>query len=98
MRSTTPPGLPQSSLVTRMSSGSSAAICTVRSIAASLGPSPAQRPARHQVRLNLVPDARISFNFEPAGYRLHLWQDGGLVTHTAVFGEWIDPEPSRLGL
>jgi 3',5'-cyclic-AMP phosphodiesterase len=52
----------------------------------------------HQVRLNLVPDARISFNFEPAGYRLHLWQDGGLVTHTAVFGEWIDPEPSRLGL
>jgi hypothetical protein len=49
----------------------------------------------HQIRLNLIPDARLSFNFEPAGYRLHLWQDGGLVTHTAVVGEWID-EPSRL--
>ena len=43
----------------------------------------------HQVRLNLAPDARISFIFEPPGYQLHMWQDGGgLVTHTAVFGDW----------
>jgi 3',5'-cyclic-AMP phosphodiesterase len=45
----------------------------------------------HQVRLNLIPEAHISFNLEPAGYRLHLWQDGALITHTGVFGEWIDP-------
>jgi Icc protein len=44
----------------------------------------------HQIRINLVPDARISFNFEPAGYQLHLWEHGNLVTHTAVFGEWLD--------
>jgi 3',5'-cyclic-AMP phosphodiesterase len=43
----------------------------------------------HQVRLNLVPDARISFIFEPPGYQLHLWQArSGLVTHTASFGDW----------
>ena len=46
----------------------------------------------HQVRLNLVPGARISFIFEPPGYQLHRWQDGaGLVTHTCVFNEWGDP-------
>jgi Icc protein len=42
----------------------------------------------HQVRLNLIPDERISFIFEPPGYQLHLWQNGGLVTHTAVLGAW----------
>jgi len=42
----------------------------------------------HQVRLNLIPDARISFTFEPPGYQLHLWQDDGLITHTAVLGDW----------
>jgi Icc protein len=42
----------------------------------------------HQIRLNLVPDARISFIFEPPGYQLHLWQaETGLVTHTAVFDD-----------
>lgn len=45
----------------------------------------------HQIRINLVPDAPISFNFEPPGYQLHVWQDDGLVTHTALFGEWIEP-------
>jgi Icc protein len=45
----------------------------------------------HQVRLNLIPDARISFIFEPPGYQLHLWQDGGLITHTAVLGTWAGP-------
>ena len=46
----------------------------------------------HQIRLNLVPESRISFVFEPPGYQLHLWRDGGLTTHTAVIGEW--PLPS----
>jgi len=46
----------------------------------------------HQVHLNLVPCARISFIFEPPGYQLHLWQDGeGLVTHTCVLDDWGDP-------
>src|SRR6516162_3554981 len=45
----------------------------------------------HQIRSNLVPGARISFNFEPPGYQLHIWQDGSLVTHTALFGEWLEP-------
>src|SRR5260370_40889644 len=46
----------------------------------------------HQIRLNLVPDPRISFTFEPPGYQLHLWEAAtGLVTHTAVFGDWSGP-------
>ena len=29
---------------------------------------------------------------EPPGYQLHTWrEDSGLITHTAVFGEWPDP-------
>ena len=52
----------------------------------------------HQIRLNLVADARISFIFEPPGYQLHLWQqDSGLVTHTAVLDEWPGPAPSSPG-
>jgi 3',5'-cyclic AMP phosphodiesterase CpdA len=47
----------------------------------------------HQVRLNLVPGEPLSFIFEPPGYQLHLWQDGGLVTHTAVIGDWPGPDP-----
>lgn len=43
----------------------------------------------HQIRINLVPGARISFNFEPPGYQLHVWQEGCLVTHTALFGQWL---------
>lgn len=47
----------------------------------------------HQIRLNLVPDARISFIFEPAGYQLHVWNDeSGLVTHTAALGDWSGPD------
>lgn len=45
----------------------------------------------HQIRLNVVPGAPINFVAEPPGYQLHLWQDGGLVTHTAVFGDWPSP-------
>ena len=46
----------------------------------------------HQVRLNLIPGAPIGFVAEPPGYQLHLQAvDGGIVTHTAVFGEWAAP-------
>ena len=45
----------------------------------------------HQIRTNLVPGARLSFSFEPPGCQLHLWQDGALVTHTTVFGDWRAP-------
>ena len=49
----------------------------------------------HQIRLNLIADAQISFIFEPPGYQLNVWQqDSGLVTHTAVFGEWPGAAPS----
>lgn len=55
----------------------------------------------HQVRLNLVADARISFIFEPPGYQLHWWsEEAGLVTHTAVIGDWPHPavqEGPRVG-
>ena len=49
-----------------------------------------------QLRLSLTPDAPLRFMFEPPGYQLHLWcEDSGLVTHTAVFGEWPDPHQLR---
>ena len=48
----------------------------------------------HQVQLDLRPGARLHFRFEPPGYQLHLWEGGGLVTHTAVFGEWPAPLPA----
>jgi 3',5'-cyclic AMP phosphodiesterase CpdA len=48
--------------------------------------------AAHQLHLDLRPGARLHFRFEPPGYQLHLWEAGsGLVTHTAVFGDWGDP-------
>jgi len=49
----------------------------------------------HQIRLDLSPEARLSFVFEPPGYQLHLWRDGGLVSHTAVLGDWPGPYPLR---
>ena len=46
----------------------------------------------HQIVLNLRPDARVSFAFEPPGYQLHFWrEDSGLVTHTASIGDWSGP-------
>ena len=37
----------------------------------------------HQIVLDLRPDARVSFAFEPPGYQLHYWrEEAGLVTHT----------------
>jgi hypothetical protein len=41
-------------------------------------------------------EAPLRFMHEPPGYQLHVWrEDSGLVTHTAVFGEWPDPHPLR---
>jgi 3',5'-cyclic-AMP phosphodiesterase len=38
----------------------------------------------------------LRYKLEPAGYQLHLWQeDIGLVTHTAVLGDWPGPFPLR---
>lgn len=49
----------------------------------------------HQFRLDLRGGAPLRFMLEPPGYQLHIWQEGlGLVTHTAVFGDW--PGPFRL--
>ncbi len=43
----------------------------------------------HQIQLDLRPGARLHFRFEPPGYQLHLWEAAsGLVTHTAVLGDW----------
>jgi 3',5'-cyclic AMP phosphodiesterase CpdA len=45
----------------------------------------------HQMHLDIHPGAPLRMVFEPPGYRLHLWRDGGLITHTAVFGDWLGP-------
>jgi 3',5'-cyclic-AMP phosphodiesterase len=43
----------------------------------------------HQIQLDLRPGARLHFRLEPPGYQLHLWEaESGLVTHTAVLGDW----------
>ncbi len=43
----------------------------------------------HQMPLDFKPQERPGVVLEPAGYQLHLWQEGGpLVTHTAVIGEY----------
>lgn len=50
----------------------------------------------HQLVLDVTDGAPAEFTFEPPGYQLHFWRDGvGLVTHTAVFGEWPGPYPFR---
>jgi 3',5'-cyclic-AMP phosphodiesterase len=48
----------------------------------------------HQIRLDIRSGAPLTLMFEPPGYQLHLWRDGDLVSHTAVFGDW--PGPYRL--
>lgn len=46
----------------------------------------------HQIVLDLRPEARLAFAFEPPGYQLHHWQEGvGLVTHTVAIGDWPGP-------
>ena len=50
----------------------------------------------HQIRLDIRSGAPLRFMFEPPGYQLHLGRDGaGLVSHTAVFGDWPGPYPLR---
>ncbi|HWB52390.1 MAG TPA: phosphodiesterase [Stellaceae bacterium] len=50
----------------------------------------------HQLVLDMTPGAPAEFTFEPPGYQLHFWREGiGLVTHTAVFGDWPGPYPYR---
>jgi 3',5'-cyclic AMP phosphodiesterase CpdA len=49
----------------------------------------------HQLLLNLEPAAPAShFVMEPPGYQLHRWEAAhGLVTHTAVVGDYPGPYP-----
>jgi 3',5'-cyclic AMP phosphodiesterase CpdA len=47
----------------------------------------------HQIKLDLIPGAPLQFTFEPPGYRLHVWQDGGVSSHTAAIGRWPGPYP-----
>ena len=90
------PRLPRSSPATARSNASCAAICTARSTAASPALSPARRRARRTRSASTsAPSAPLRFVFEPPGYQLHLWRDGGLVSHTAVFGDWPGPYPLR---
>jgi len=50
----------------------------------------------HQLVLDTTPGAPAEFTFEPPGYQLHAWRDDvGLVSHTAVFGDWPGPYPFR---
>ena len=46
----------------------------------------------HQVSLDLARDAAPTFAMEPPGYLLHAWSaTTGVVTHTAVVGEFAGP-------
>jgi Icc protein len=52
----------------------------------------------HQVALDLAPAAPLAFTFEPPGYQLHWWSEaGGLVTHTALIGDWPRLHPAGKG-
>jgi 3',5'-cyclic AMP phosphodiesterase CpdA len=63
--------------------------CRVANTVASTCPAPC-----HQVALDLRVDAPSAFVLEPPGYQLHHWIEGtGLVTHTAVLGDYEGPYP-----
>ncbi len=51
----------------------------------------------HQLFLDLEPDARANrFILEPGGYQLHLWDEkAGLVSHTALVGDFPGPYPFK---
>jgi Icc protein len=52
----------------------------------------------HQVALDLAPAAPLAFTFEPPGYQLHRWSEtDGLVTHTALIGDWPRLHPAGKG-
>ncbi len=56
---------------------------------ASIAPSTA-----HQVALDLRADAPAAFMMEPGGYQLHHYAPAaGLITHTAIVGNWPGPFP-----
>jgi 3',5'-cyclic-AMP phosphodiesterase len=58
---------------------------------ASIAPSTA-----HQVALDLRPQGPSAFVLEPPGFQLHLYEEHtGLVTHTAVIGDFAGPYPFR---
>lgn len=66
-----------------------------RSIRATVGgravvtcPSPA-----HTVQLDIDEQAPSLFRMEPPGFMLHWWSGQGLVTHTAVIGDFDGPHP-----
>jgi 3',5'-cyclic AMP phosphodiesterase CpdA len=42
----------------------------------------------HQLVLDVRPDAALGWTMEPPGYALHLWREGGLVSHVANVGEF----------
>lgn len=66
-----------------------------RTIRAHVGGRPAltcPSPA-HQVALDIDPDAPSYFRMEPPGFMLHWWNDGRLVSHTAVIGSYDGPYP-----
>lgn len=54
----------------------------------------------HQLFLDLDPAAPSNrFILEPGGYQLHLWEEkAGLVTHTALFGDYPGPYPFKTDL
>jgi len=45
------------------------------------------------VALDIHPDAPSRFRMEPPGFMLHWWNDGQLVTHAAVIGDYDGPYP-----
>ena len=47
----------------------------------------------HQLALELGPRPTLQYIMEPPGYQLHWWNDGRLVTHHAVIGEYPGPYP-----
>ena len=66
-----------------------------RTIRAQVGGRPAltcPSPA-HQVALDIDPAAPSCFRMDPPGFMLHWWNDGKLVTHTAVIGDYEGPYP-----
>lgn len=41
-----------------------------------------------QLVLDLAPDAGLGLTYEPAGFQLHLWKGGRLVSHTVPVGDY----------
>jgi putative ABC transport system substrate-binding protein len=47
------------------------------------------RRGRSTRALDVREDADLGFTLEPPGYALHLWRDGGLVSHVATVGDYL---------